>query len=349
MFIYYELIQSNYGMAVQHLIRGLRIFCAVPVSDLRKSVSKLFLRIVTQSMFLGAAHVKPHDIPIPRSHTKQPFTSPSDARDSLDEIFILAYPFVFAAPYKFLSPEQISDQYRELSSLLAEWEVQLQTLITQQGKSFSARDVAATEILPIHCQCLSIFLRLASGEPAASTIPAFYRVVSLVRQFLRVSNLRDANESPSEEPRPFMDYMFDLGVIGPLFYTAVKCPSANIGSMAALLLHHPRIPSREGIWGQEMAVKLAQRITMAEKELLLDRAAFGEEGLDGSSAGEILNRMPRAGPTWKFKRSRSGGSMVRRYSNYGIEKPTGFEGSFAIVVGDETTDTGGTIEDLLTC
>jgi hypothetical protein len=180
LFICHELIQYNHHMALQHLENGLRVLVAAPVTSINQPVAQLFSRIVIQSMFLGDAHVKPHKFRKPQSYVEQAFTSTLDARDGLEEQFLLAYPLVFAAPYKVISSDQIANQYQIASCSLARWEEPFRTFLSQYHISFTAKDASAIELLQIHCQSLSIMVQLAAGYQRASATSAFLNLINLV-------------------------------------------------------------------------------------------------------------------------------------------------------------------------
>jgi hypothetical protein len=88
--------------------------------------------------------------------------------------------------------------------------------------SFTAKDSSAIELLQIHFQSLWTMAQLAAGQPRARATPAFLILIDLVKRFLGRPSFRTSVDNTSHEPRPYFDYWFDFGVIGPLFFTAVN-------------------------------------------------------------------------------------------------------------------------------
>jgi hypothetical protein len=150
LFVCHELIQYNHHMAIEHYIKGLGVLAAVPESDINKLISQLFCRITIQSMFLGDAHTRPGLLRIPPRSAERPFTSTTDARESLDEQFLLSYPFMYAAPYGIQSPEKRADLYQRFSSELERWDRRLQIFRDKHHLLLTAKDGTAVELLKVH-------------------------------------------------------------------------------------------------------------------------------------------------------------------------------------------------------
>jgi hypothetical protein len=111
-----------------------------------------------------------------------------------------------------------------------------------------------------------------------------------------------SSSATADDSKPYLDYSFDLGVNGPLFYTAVKCTSTYIQWMAVVLLNHPRIPSREGLWGHEMAVKMAYHIVKTEEDLDRDISTVSISSHKHSIEDftvDMFQPLPGLRPTWK--------------------------------------------------
>lgn len=336
LFICHELIQYNHYMAIQHYTKGLGILAAVPESDINKPIAQLFRRVTIQSMFLGNAHTRPELLLIPPRSVEQPFTSASDARDSLEEQFLLAYPYMYTAPYRVQSSGKIAEKYQSYSLALDKWNKRLQMFRNKQQSLLTAKDTLAVELLRVHSQCLSIMLELAAGRSPEILTSAFENVISLAKEFLGSPGARPSSVVTSDPSKRYHDYSFDLGIIGPLFYTAVKSTSSHVQWMAVMLLNHPRIPSREGMWGQEMAVKMAYHIVKTEEDLDRDITKVSVSSSKPEEEDpnvDIFQPLPGLGPTWKMKQYRDGANMIEKYSSYGIERPRDWERSLKLTVG----------------
>lgn len=334
LFICYELTQYNYHMVIEHLNEGLRILLGAPESETNRHIAQLFYRIAIHSMFLGEVHLKPQLRRMPKLSPKHSFTSPSDARDALDEHYMAAYTFIHSAPYGSQTPGEISAQYQKLSSDLERWGRQLHVFGEQNHLLLTTKETAGVELLKIHCQCLSIMLHIAGGISLETLTSAFERIIKHVNNFLGIFYSNKSSTDGWAEPKPYIDYSFDLGLIGPLFYTAVKCTSSRIQWMAVVLLNDPRMPSREGIWGKKMAAKMAYHIVKTEDDLDSDFDSAASSSARGSELSSIgAQPLLQMGPSWKVREFQDGANTVKNYLNYGISKPRDLERSLNLIVG----------------
>lgn len=96
---------------------------------------------------------------------------------------------------------------------------------------------------------------------------SFLHVVTLVESLLEQQTRLPARLDSSPQSR-LSHYSFDLGVIGPLFYIAVRCWHPLLHRKAISMLQHPEIPHREGIWHASMTVTMAERIIDVEEEVI---------------------------------------------------------------------------------
>lgn len=333
LFVCHELLQYNYSMAIKHLMNGLSILAPAPESELNKPIGRLLYRIVIQSMFLGDCHVPPERLRNRTAALDLPFSCPSDARDSLDDQFITVYPFVFASPYNILTPAQAAMRCQKLSAEIARWKERFDTYLVQHRKSFTPKDSAGVQLLQIHYECLLIMLKVAGATPPEALTPAFSHVVDLATGFLATSRPASLTVNPSVASTLPFGYSFDLGLLAPLFYIAVKCTSSAIRWKAVSLLNHPLIPNREGMWGQAMAESMARHIVQVEEELDADLAQAGPR-VSADEAGDLLSRIA-LGPAWRIKH-REGVTSGKRFTSYGIEKPTEDNRTLKLVIGTKT-------------
>jgi hypothetical protein len=76
-------------------------------------------------------------------------------------------------------------------------------------------------------------------------------------------------------PERLASFGFEMGVIIPIYVTALKCRNLQIRQRALNILSAS--PRREGFWDSRLAVKMAERLIKIEEEGLADPA--GEMGL----------------------------------------------------------------------
>lgn len=285
LFVCLELIQDNYTSSINHLTGGLRLlsFCEdtrrrkaplLPsLSILNDSLKQFFGRIIVQSMFLGDTHYDVELVPnLSNPETPTIFSTVIEARDMLDGLFLSTYRFLHLIAG---IPDHSSGKLYQTQLLneLQEWNRLFREFIEAARGQFTQKDSTGVILLEIHYLSLSIMLDTALDKSKTfqrTPAPPFLRIISLVESLLL--SQQDPFVPSSLGSRPPLTklprYSFDLGVIGPLFYTAVKCWNPLVRSKAISLLRHPNIPHREGMWSAAMTATLAQRITDVEEEIL---------------------------------------------------------------------------------
>ena len=81
-----------------------------------------------------------------------------------------------------------------------------------------------------------------------------------VRQYEETVNL--AEDFLSEGEKDPLVFTFEMGLIPPLFWTALKCRDLGIRTRALELLK--RAPAKEGLWNREEALRVATRVVVLE-------------------------------------------------------------------------------------
>jgi hypothetical protein len=305
LFICLELIQDNYTISINHLIGGLRmlLYCeraAISLSSqpslslLHENLKKFFGRIVVQTMFMGDTHFDVRVIP-KHSQADNPtsFASVTEARDVLDTVFLSVYPFLHLVKGE---PDHNNGKIyqKTLLNRLQAWYHLFRELETKSQGKLTAKDITGIRLLEIHYTCLSIMID-TSLDPSQYFLetPAsvFLQIVTLVENLL---DQQTKSSSPFDNAPPFRlpHYSFDLGVIGPLFYIAVKCWNSVLRKKVISLLQHPKIPHREGIWTAPMTVTMAQRIIDVEEEVIRSASVVSAEGLDAVTGKDIDTVQP---------------------------------------------------------
>jgi hypothetical protein len=283
LFVCLELIQDNYAASITHLTGGLRLLSCFEnaqrerpllpsISALNDQLKQFFCRIIVQSLFLGDTHYAVGVIPkLIEVEPSTAFSSVAEARDLLDSIFLSSYGFlqpIYANSYDSYEVEKL--RQTQLLNRLQNWYGLFREFVQATQGQLNTKNSAGVILLEIHYVSLVIMLDTALDKSktfwSAPTSP-FLRIISLVESLLSQPDLsKQALGEPlvSKLPR----YSFDLGVIGPLFYTIVKCWNPLIRSQALSLLHHPNIPHREGMWSAEAAATIAERIIDVEEDLV---------------------------------------------------------------------------------
>jgi hypothetical protein len=120
------------------------------------------------------------------------------------------------------------------------------------------------------------------STPASS----FLRIISFIETLL--VQPADPKSLSGQIPLARLPYYsFGLGVIGRLFYTAVKCWNSAIRTKVISPLRHPEIPHREGMWSVAMTAIVAQRIIDVQEEVIRGATLGWSHDLDpGTQDGD---------------------------------------------------------------
>jgi hypothetical protein len=300
LFVCLELIQDNYTFSINHLIGGLRMlqYCqnianSTPLlpglSSAHEHLKQFFGRIVVQTMFMGDTHFDLRVIPkLYKIEAPARFSTVTEARDALDGLFLAVYPFLHLTGRE---PNQSNGKIYQhtVSTQLQAWYHLFQGFVADNQHRFTPKDSTGIILLEIHHICLAIMIDTAldtslyfQSTPASS----FLRIISFVETLLiQPTNLTSLSGQTPLARLPY--YSFDLGVIGPLFYTAVKCWNSAIRTKVISLLRHPEIPHREGMWSAAMTAIVAQRIIDVQEEVIRDATLRGSHDLDpGTQDGD---------------------------------------------------------------
>jgi hypothetical protein len=215
----------------------------------------------------------------------------------LDGLFLAVYPCLHLTAGE---PNHNNGKIYQhtLSTQLQAWYHLFREFVAENQHRFTPKDSTGV-ILEIHHICLTIIVDTSLDTPLyfqSTPASSFLPIISLVETLLNQPTKSTSISSQAPLARlPY--YSFDLGVIGPLFYTAVKCWNSTIRAKVISLLRHPEIPHREGMWSAAMTAVVAQRIIDVQEEVIRSASSGEPHGLDpdtesgdGSAQPEKLKR-----------------------------------------------------------
>jgi hypothetical protein len=143
------------------------------------------------------------------------------------------------------------------------WNQAFESFIASKGKIITNREVRGAALLKIHYTTAKIMAGVppsmsdeALSEPANTEefiepVNGFQTIVNLSRSLIAAA-VQDAKNG-----KPPLTFSSDLGVIGPLYYVCINCPSVSIRTAAMeLLLSCPR---REGMWNSVLIAQMIQQ------------------------------------------------------------------------------------------
>ncbi|KAG0651866.1 Aspercryptin biosynthesis cluster N [Hyphodiscus hymeniophilus] len=281
LFVCFDSLRGWAESAMVHLQSGLRI-----LRDMRKlssenhiiedNIAPLFLRLSIQSIiyvdtrsaldrraFAGELmNVSSEEIIISEN-----FESLEEARNAInqaaDGLFRIFYMWDGELPLGQQPHESLAlfDKYTTQLNL---WNLTFERFMVSKGKSLTNREVRGAALLKIHHTTAKI---MASVRPAMNDMRPMADVVNLAERFMEyvddfqiIINLSRSMMAAAEEDakngKPPLTFSSDLGLIGPLYYTCVKCtvPSIRTAAMELVL----RCPRREGMWNSILVAKMIE-------------------------------------------------------------------------------------------
>ncbi|KAF7959577.1 hypothetical protein EAE96_001193 [Botrytis aclada] len=281
LFVCFDSLRGHYESAMVHLQSGLGILRDIRKSSTRnqiieEKIAPLFRRLSLQS-FLYIEAKNMHDrtsfveklIDISGKDTVmfEEFKSIEDARNGLDQVtdalFRTFYMMERFLPI-ILQPAESRAEFDKYTSQLFLWNLAFEQFMLSRGKNFTSREVQGAALLKIHHTTLKI---MAAMFPDISDMTVVAEMVDTNR-FLKYlddfqiiidlsRSLIVAAEQDAMNGRPPLTFSSDLGVIGPLYYVCIHCPTASIRESAMELLL--RCPRREGMWNSAIIAQMIQQ------------------------------------------------------------------------------------------
>ena len=196
-----------------------------------------------------------------------------------------------ASPSRYLDPESMPElvrvEFKSLQERLRGWKRAFLSFEETHHASFSKRDAGHASLLHIHHSTGTVSLvgELSPNEMVYDTFDdIFQSIVCLSNQLLR-----ERLTSPWSDT-----FSIEMGIVQPLYITAVKCRVHHIRAEAIKLLGS--VPRPEGIWNGRVMAKIAEQVRIIE-EGGLDLESLGPESLPEfrrvHSVGADINQKAR--------------------------------------------------------
>jgi hypothetical protein len=165
-----------------------------------------------------------------------------------------------ACPYRYLDPESMPElvlsEFEILKERLSRWKRAFLSFEDANRASFSKQDSGHASLLHIHHSTGTVSLvgELSPNEMVYDTFDdTFLSTVRLSGQLLR-----ERLNSPWSDT-----FSMELGIVQPLYITAVKCRVHHIRAEAIKLLGS--VPQPEGIWNGGVMAKIAEQVRIIEE------------------------------------------------------------------------------------
>ncbi|KAM0419027.1 hypothetical protein ACHAPT_012078 [Fusarium lateritium] len=291
----FELVQGNHRAAATHLRNGFILVrraqnCGYEVEP---DLAEPFTRAFMQSMLLEGSSNMSNLIKETGTSIDMPKTFGSfyDARHHLDTLLIGAVR---------LSEEFESDNYRcpsdihQLATLerasstwIHAYEASLQQLLSQSDH----RTIYGVFMLRIFHTMATIMISTTLTPHECAFDKHTEQFASIIDQTLKMWNMNGfAVGGPFEGHRSVTGprVTFDLGIISPLYYTAIKCRDPRHRRQAIGLL--TVAPYREGIWSSVVVAKVARAVVDMEEDGFFAGVPFEDDPLaptDTDSYGNL--------------------------------------------------------------
>ena len=153
------------------------------------------------------------------------------------------------------------DKYR---SQLFLWNLAFEKFMVSRSKDLTSRELRGAVLLKIHHTTAKI---MAGTSPDMNNIRTVSEAVNAEKfseyldDFQIVINLSRpliaAAEEDAKNGKPPLTFSSDLGLIGPLYYVCINCPTVSTRKTAMELLS--RCPRREGMWNSVLIAQMIQQ------------------------------------------------------------------------------------------
>lgn len=268
-----EFVQGNADSALVHVENGLKILNAgrrasgIPSSDLviiDKEIVPIFSRLNFLCILFGQQ--LPELIPSPQVD-KGPFTTLEEARTKLFQIVDQAIRLIrILCPlaYAFEVGFEHLVQKAKLESEFQEWHRHLEDLVHKITAADQIPDENAVALLQIHHCIMTIWLAISASVEETITdmhTTSFEYVVDLATKIL--PNLRSTTAPDEAE-----DFCFDMQLIAPLYFVAIKCRVPLLRRRALEIIRQS--PPREGLWNAYIATRMAEKCIEVEERGLME-------------------------------------------------------------------------------
>lgn len=304
LFFCIEMYQNHLDSALRQLSCGIQLFCdwsndtypkahSDPFSghdEFARLTSHIFRRLLVQCMLFPMRSIAqdehvclPHYAPIaPEMPTN--FRSSDEARDYYN-FCISALCYHAKKSATVLTPEQLSaenhmEQYQPFMAAVAYFKQWQHAFETFQQTSKALTDSTTGEVRD-HRQCVvmdmhNFALQIMIPSFSFKTEMEFDYYTHLFENIINNASYLLTNTSTSSSPSqkysnqnpssPRYYPKFDIGLIPPMFLTALRCRDPLIRRKAIALLG--KGPRQEGVWNSDMVASIARRVLAIEEKNL---------------------------------------------------------------------------------
>lgn len=317
LFISIEILRGHYGTAMLHLYNGRNILYnhlahsryvgredTLVLSSTSQSVEdelvEIFARLDIQSTNFGLNAPRFRLITENLSTSKEAqiphsFSGLREARQHFDMIANAIHRFLtMSADPEFHNPANPSAvaQQTDLLTKLQGWSQAFEKLLPRLStgpaqhpdSNATLRETKTALLLRLHHTFLRVKLSVGLACGVETTydkfIADFNVIVSLAEDLIGIGRQTGSGSPPL--PLPLPTFFLDVGLIQPVYFTAIKCRNPKLRRRAlAVLSSHPH---REGMWDATLLATIAARIIQLEEVAASTLAGGQQTGLLPESA-----------------------------------------------------------------
>ncbi|TID27049.1 hypothetical protein E6O75_ATG01542 [Venturia nashicola] len=302
-----EFLKGNAESSMLHIQNGFKIlatqdldkdtisdgrpqFSSNDLTNIRHHVVPMFSRLNILCTLAGRITPQIHSTEAKKDSPPQNL---ADSRRQLFEISDSCIRFIReASPKAALLQCDFQDiiEQTKLQIRLDAWHDQLDELLKRLYLSDNPPDGNALNLLLVHYKVVYIWIRVCTTveESATDSYHAdFEEIIHHAEQITRNQRTSMATPQPVS---------FDIHILGPLFYTALKCRHPKLRRRALEILK--MAPRREGLWNAHHAYVTAKRVIELEEQCLDSQGIPDETSrLHGLHLPDDDSRMYRIGET----------------------------------------------------
>ncbi|TVY82505.1 Beauvericin cluster-specific repressor BEA4 [Lachnellula suecica] len=279
LFVCFDCLRGYFESAMVHLQSGLRILRDMTRTKdvdhiIETVISPLFLRLSVQSiMYIDTRRTEDRKsfarelthVCHRKGGMPKMFESLEEARscmhEAADGLFRMFYSLDGSKPMFDQTPEAW-DMFQKYSTHLDDWNIAYGKFMRAKQHTFTSKQIRGAALLKIHHTCAHIMAACNPGRTdyramaeALNCPSTFSRFTAEFQTIINLSrSLITTAEQDARNGKAPLTFSTDLGLIGPLYYTGVKCRVHSIKTAAVELLK--RCPRKEGMWDSITAVNL---------------------------------------------------------------------------------------------
>lgn len=276
LFTFIEFLMGHAQTAMLHVENGLRILAAhhrqraaaatpgIDSNAVEDTILPIFSRLNVLSSLTGRMTPPAYAGNVGEGECLDDFKDLAEAELRLVAILDTCIRFIGQAVTKAesfqIEMDDLIEQIR-LQAKLDAWRERLDRLVERMKKTKQTDD--AVHLLTVHYLTVYVWLRVCTtaGEMAADAyVSEFEQLVQHAEKVVKPVTNKAAATTKTALP-PLVS--FDIQILAPLYYTAMKCRHAGIRRRALALLQYA--PRREGLWNAHVAYATAKHVIHFEE------------------------------------------------------------------------------------